>query len=180
MGLFKKKEEKKEVPKLPELPRLPELPNIKEDSGEKIPQLPRFPNGSLGNKFSENTIKEAVAGKKEEKEVEADEFADEEEMQKMREPLVREAGSKKEFPSKFVNPKTKEAEPIFIRIDKFEEGSKTFEEVKKQTLEIIKTVNDIKSVKENEEKELEFLENEIKKIKEKIDNIDNNIFSKIE
>lgn len=182
MGLFNKKEkkgERKEIPKLPELPRLPELPEIKESSGDKLPQLPQFPNDSLGDKFSQDTIKEAVTGKKEDNGVGADESAEERKMQKMREPHVREVGGKKEPPTKFVRQKTKEAEPIFIRIDRFEEGAHTFEEVKRKTSEIEKMFNDIKKVKENEEKELEFLENEIKNVKEKIEQIDSNIFSQV-
>ena len=70
MGWFKKKEEK-EVPSLPELPRLPELPSIREEGFDdfKIHQLPSFPTNALGKKFSQDTIKEAVAGEKEGEEV---------------------------------------------------------------------------------------------------------------
>ncbi|MCK9595657.1 hypothetical protein M0R19_00530 [Candidatus Pacearchaeota archaeon] len=182
MGLFKKKEEtKNEVPRLPELPRLQELPEFpSEESNEELPQLPSFPKNTLGNKFSQDTIKEAITGRKEE-EVEADEFVDEDEeehVQMMRKPLTKE-GTKKDSYSPFEKAKTKEAEPIFIRIDKFEEGSQTFEEVKKQIVNIERMFEDVKKVKEKEDRELGFWEAEIKQIKDKIEKIDNNIFSKI-
>lgn len=195
MALFKKKGEtapqkKNEIAKLPELPPLPELPDFSEleskteepsEQLEPILQLPSLPSTSLGNKFSRNIIKEAVSGKKEER-GEADEFA--EEMQPMRKPLVMEE-SEKEISSyprvgKPMMPMAKEPEPIFIRIDRFEEGSQTFEEVKNQIFEVEKMFDEVKKIKEKEEKELEMWEDEIKQIKEKIESIDRNIFSKLE
>ena len=182
MGLFKKRDKKKEIPTLPELPRLPELPEFSETQdylNEEIPQLPSFPNGSLGNKFSQDTIKEAVTGRKEVEEEDVDEFAEEIEMQKMRKPLVMEGTGKESFNRFEKVVKAREAEPIFIRIDKFEDGSRTFEEVKRKISDIEEKFEDIKKVRESEEKELEFWEQEIKQIKEKIERIDRNIFSKV-
>jgi len=70
MGWFSKKpkEEKKKVGDqkntFPELPKLPELPRIeeREELPEPIHQLPRFPNSSIGEKMSQDTIKEAIKG----------------------------------------------------------------------------------------------------------------------
>lgn len=197
MALFKKKEEKSGIPRLPELPELPELPQLPESgdfSNESIPELPSFPSGSLGNKFSQDTIKEAVAGRRGGEE-RANEFAEDEEMRKfskeaeesedlqtMRKPLMKETKSQSFsdlFP-KFGGPKTEESEePIFVRIDKFENGSKEFEEVKKKVAEIEIMFENLKKVKEKEEKELEFWEEEIRNIKDKIEKIDQNIFSRV-
>jgi len=201
MGLFKKKQEKVNTPRLPELPPLPELPELPEfkegeDSDDYIAQLPSFPKSSLGNKFSQNTIKEAITGRKGVEEAEANEFArEEDEGQMMQRPLVREFPRKQfpnqgqqfkqrpqqQFKQKIEQPQqqTKESEPIFIRIDNFEEGSKTFEEVKKQIVDIEKKFREIKSVKEEEERELSSWNEEIQKIKGKIEKIDRNIFSKV-
>jgi seryl-tRNA synthetase len=175
MGLFKKKEKIEEVPQLPELPKLPELPefaDFQKYSEEKIPQLPSFPNGALGNKFSQDTIKEAITGRKEE-EVRADET---EEIPMMRRPLVREEG---EEYSAVSTSRARESEPIFIRMDKFEEGSKTFEEVKRKVAEIEKMLAGVKRIKEEEEKELQSWTDEINQVKEKLVKIDDNIFSKV-
>jgi len=183
MGLFNKKgkEEKKETPKMPELPQLPELPELpdweKENPEEELPKLPSFPNGSLGNEFSQNTIKEAVSGKKEEEVLEANEFPEYEEPRMMQKPLVR-----REISS--FSPRTetrrKETGPIFIRIDKFEDSLQTFEKAKKQLANIEKTLSDIKTIKEEEARELDLWEKEMKEIKDKIEKIDSNIFSKVE
>jgi hypothetical protein len=189
MGLFKKEaknnNEKRrgEIPRLPELPKLPELPEfsgvgegLDEDTID-VPQLPTFPNGSLGNKFSRDTIKEAVAGKKGEEDFDADEFA-EEEMPRMRRPLVKE---ERGYPQPEKQPETKEPEsPFFVRIDKFEESFKILEEVRKRISGIEKMFKDIKTIREEEEKELGLWTAEINKIKEKIESIDNNLFSKLD
>jgi len=175
MALFKKKEKnEEEVPKFPELPKLPEFPDVKENHDGPVPQLPSFPNSSLGDKFSQNTIKEAVTGKKEDEGDKADEFADEE-MQMMPKPLVTKPGN---MLQKNEKPETNKKEPIFIRIDKFEEGSQIFEEVKKQIISIEKMSADVAKTKEREDKELASWEAELKEIKEKIEKIDQNIFSK--
>ena len=69
MGWFNKKEEQfpsREVPTLPQLPELPELPELHEhstsDDKDFIHKLPKFPTSPFGEKFSQNTIKQAVKG----------------------------------------------------------------------------------------------------------------------
>ncbi len=194
MGWFNKKEEK-EVPSLPELPKLPELPSIEENSSDnfKIHQLPSFPTNSLGEKFSQNIIKEAVAGGKKGEEVpEADDFAEDRQMmqrplKKLPVPEFSHLEKIKGIPferrtdeiSEDFETSTKKAEPVFIRIDKFEESLKIFEKAKDKISEIEKMLKDIRNVKENEERELESWENEIEMIKKQIEKVDKNIFSKI-
>lgn len=187
MGLFnKKKDKREEIPKLPELPTLPELPEVPEFekfTDEKLPQLPSFPNGNLGNKFSQNTIKEAVTGKKEE-EVRAE---DEEEIPMMRKSLVKEEGedypekdlSEKNYSEKIIPRERPTSEPIFIRMDKFEDGSRSFEEVKNKVADIEKMLRGIKQIKEEEERELQTWADEIVEIKEKLQKVDEDIFAKV-
>jgi len=193
-GFKEKKEEGDGIPKLPELPSLPELPELPEtennsgtqvselpnfssdssDDKSRIPQLPSFPNDDMGNKFSQDTIKEAITGRKGVEEVGANDF-EEEEMQMMPKPLTIRR-EEREIPT-FEN--VREAEPIFIRVDKFEESSKAFEEIKKKVAEIEKTFTGIRKVKEEEDKELELWEKEIRQIKTKIEKIETNIFSRL-
>jgi len=205
MGLFKKGGEKEgikktlaEMPKLPELPELPELPSLGEEYEQPgpIPKLPSFPPSSLGNKFSQSTIKEAVAGKKEGEGVyDADEFPYEEELEIMHKPLKKSFSEDIEnyeegFP---IKPKSKEiargiigesyftkkAEPIFIRIDKFEESMELFEKIKRQLLEIEDLIKDTKHIKTKEEEELTSWENQIQEIKKQVEKVNQDIFSKI-
>lgn len=196
MGLFNKKDKKKDIknsrmddgiPRLPDIPQLPELPEFGEGEFEGIHQLPKFPNNSLGQKFSQNTIKEAVTGKKRE-EVFADEFmpTQDSEFQMMQGPQTR--GSSfpvqdrlsKEIPSHFEETRIKENEPIFVRIDKFEDGLNALEIARKQIAEVEKTLRDIRKLKEDEERELSSWEKQVGAAKEQIEKIDKDIFSKIE
>ncbi|MCK5624475.1 hypothetical protein KAI04_01385 [Candidatus Pacearchaeota archaeon] len=184
MGLFKKEKksvEKKEIPQLPELPKLPELAKIEEKGlySQSVNQLPKFPNNSFGEKFSQNTIKEAVAGDKEgEEDFDADDFADN--MQMMQKPLKKQFTQKISPGFQEASTKTKKAEPVFIRLDKFEESLNLFKKAKKQISEIETMLNNIKKLKEQEEKELEFWEKEMQSIKTQIEKVDKDIFSKIE
>ena len=192
MGLFRKKpkrEDKKLKPKserLPELPKLPDFPDFEEPrEKEPLSKLPRFPDNDFGKKFSQNTIKDAVTGGKEDDEEvpEADEFVSEE-GQMMRRPLEEEIRkpSTKPIPVTFREAarKVKEIEPIFIRIDKFEESLHAFEKAKDQIVEIEKMLRNIKRLKEEEEKELSVWEKEIQTAKQQIEKIDQDIFSKVE
>jgi len=195
MGWFnKKKEEKKEIPSLSELPKLPEIPRISgEEENFSINKLPSFPNSSLGEKFSQNTIKEAITGKKEGGEVfGADEFVQtRNEMRMMQKPPKEFPYSRKgieripktrEIPKDFKDAAriVRKAEPIFIRIDKFEESLGVLEKIKNGILEIEKMLKGIKRIKEEEETELESWEGRIQMIKEQIEKVDRDIFSKLE
>jgi len=190
MGWFNKKKEK-EVPSLPELPKLPELPEI-DDS--KIHQLPSFPMNPLGEKFSQNTIKKAITGRKEGEEVfGADDF-ERENIQMMPKPLEKRPvlefynlEKMKGIPfkkrsneiSEDLISSTKKIEPVFIRIDRFEESLKIFNKTKEKISEIESTLKNIKQIKENEERDLKSWEEEIEIIKQQIEKVDKNIFSKI-
>jgi hypothetical protein len=192
MGLFKKKEkkvEKKGVPSLPELPRLPDFPRLEDqepDLKKPLSQLPDFSSSSLGKKLSQESIKDAVTG---EKEGVGGSEIDEFEKVGLKEPLKR---SVRELPYEDREEYDKEpmgiprarmmrggVEPIFIRIDKFEEGLRIFEETKKKIAEIEKILSETKRIKEKEEKELQDWENELRAIKNQIEKIDRDIFSKI-
>lgn len=210
MGWFNKKEkEESSLPSLPKLPELPKLPGYREfpeisknnlDIGivssqknlpdleshiSEIHELPSFPTTNFGEKFSQNTIKNAITGQKEDEEEEADDF--EKRFQMMPEPLEKAALERriiplnKEMPSIEHKPElVKSTEPIFIRIDKFEESLKTFEKVKDKLNEIEKLLHETKEIKEKEETELNSWEQEIQKLKSHIEKVNEDIFSKIE
>ncbi|MBD3247371.1 hypothetical protein GF378_02005, partial [Candidatus Pacearchaeota archaeon] len=70
MALFGKKHKKRgdddmTSDDIPELPKLPELPRLDSTKKSKLPQLPSYPKNIVGNKFSQDAIKEAVSGEKE-------------------------------------------------------------------------------------------------------------------
>lgn len=201
MGLFKKKKNnsKKSTSaygegNLPRLPSLPELPSSdsKNDSQNKINnsnnlsqeetssnQLPIFPRSFSGDSFSQGSIKNAVSGE-----------SDDDSMQEGMEEMVSSRGQNV-APSKTMNDnpfrqsagsKNSNAlnEPVFIRFDKFEEGSEIFGEIKDKVEEIQKNLEDIKEIKEDEEKELKAWEDEVQGIKNQIEKVENDLFSKVE
>ena len=215
MGLFsrKEKEENKReaVPSLPDLPKLPSIPNFGEPSGELSP-LPNFPKTVLGEKFSQDVIKKAVNGKKEEgREISEDDFSTEKEQMIQESPQksqyeTREKFRRREIPEELdegigrkspiyepsrriinreipegfeeAGRKLKDSEPIFVRIDKFEESRKIFEKTKEQIFDIERALNRIKTIKQEEDRELASWEQEIMNIKDKIGQVEKDIFSK--
>ena len=192
MGWFNKKEKKSKEEFVPSLPKLPKLPEIKQETKNKDQtyKLPSFPNNSIGKKFSQNTIKKAVSGKKEgEGAFKADEFK-EDETRMMQKPLKKQSTKEfslpekrdsleKEIPNQFET-SIKEVEPIFIRIDKFEDSLHQFEKAKEKISEIEKTLKEINKINEQEEKELNSWGREMLKIKGHIEKIDKELFSKLE
>ncbi|MBU2503819.1 MAG: hypothetical protein KJ879_02080 [Nanoarchaeota archaeon] len=190
MGLFSRKKEN-EWNKTPSgtLPELPKLPDFSEDDDfGPIHKLPSMPSSSLGTKFSQDTIKEAVAGEKEDREFpDADDFDDEsededlDEMRMMQEPLRKPLTKElwKSSGSEGFNSGRNVGEPVFIRIDNFEEALKIFNDTKKKISNIEHTLSEIKKLKEREESELKSWENEIRSMKDQIEKADRDIFSKI-
>mgnify|MGYP005632695899 CR=1 FL=1 len=186
MGWFTKDDDEG-VPRLPELPKITELPKIpsREINNEKLPPLPSLPSNALGERFSQNMIKEAVSGEKE-----VEEEVDEEEPQMMptlpTRPLTREIKTheeiipKRNIPSEFTEAiKRVRNEPIFIRIDKFEESLKIFEETKEQIKELGHMLHETKELKAKEDQELSSWETELQELKSRIGRVDNDLFSKI-
>jgi len=186
MGWFTKTEEKNKtglsIPEFPRLPELPEMPRLEEfEEQEKLPQLPSFPSNRFGEKFSQNAIKEAVTGRKEVSEEEANEFEEERMMPKPPKdmPMVRDI---EEVPRGFRDAArlVRNVEPVFIRIDKFEQSLEVFGKAKKKIMDIEKMLNDVKRLKDKETEELNNWEKEIQTTKEQIERVDKELFSKIE
>jgi len=191
MGWFNKNEARRKeeyIPELPELPRLPELSEL-DYRNEPLQQLPSFPSGMTGDKFSRSAIKEAVTGREEDdEERDADEFL--EEIRKMpavppKRPemqMTRDIEDEGEIPRHFREAAraVQKAEPVFIRVDKYENALAVFEKTKKKIIEIEKMLKDVKALKEKEQKELEEWENEIQAAKAQIERVDKELFSKIE
>ncbi len=205
MGLFGKKEKSGEnqIPQLPQLPKLPDLPKLPEFSEEDdsgIHQLPSFPSSPIGKKFSQDSIKDAVSGEK--RGMYANDFPEDEEMgvgmmqSISKKPMTEEVEDEidEEFPEKNLKMKSdmsiksnvgtgigfrQETEPVFVRIDRFEEGLRTFEDIKNQISDIEHVLSQTKSLKEKEEAELASWEAELKRMKEEVEKIGRDIFSKI-
>lgn len=193
MGWFGKKDEREmsssSMPSLPELPRLPELPSLsKSPSFERVslPNLPSYPNSSFGRKFSQNAIKDAVSGEKEDDfEEDEDDFSDEDEV--MPKPLQgfvkRSTLPEEEYTSRMSTGNSfkrgGKMEPVFIRIDKYEDALNMFDDARKKIVEMEDLLKHIKKIKEDEFRELKDWESEIQKIKDDFEKVNRDIFSKL-
>lgn len=192
MGLFRKKEEKKDLSKIPELPPLPELPPMTEipslrslavsKQESEINNLPSFPRSPSAERFSQAAIKQAVSDSGEE----AQEGMLDEESSIQAFPQKLQINPPKEGPRTFEmadfkpEKKTLKAEPLFVRIDKFESALDNFNEIKKKISEIDRLLKDIKEVRSKEEAELAGWEREIETMKARLDSIDKEIFERVE
>jgi len=191
MGWFSKKKQEKKLKvnlSLPEIPSLPELPKIGEGFNE-LPKLPSYHSNSLGEKFSQTAIRDAVSREKlgDDEVFGADEsFPQEEMMRKPRRRLTKEiseTGQMKDLPEmksqRFVKERVRETRPVFVRMDKFEEGLEAFEKTKKKMFEIERFLAEIKRIREKEENELQEWTNEVQTIKKQFEKIDRDLFSRI-
>ena len=192
MRWFSKKNNKKNLssspslPKIQDVPKLPKLPKIENDLDD-LPKLPSYPSDPLGKKFSDSTIKNIVSGEKlGDREVfDADESFPDNKGMLMQRPLPRltQEIDSDDLPEienkKFSTPKTKEVEPVFVRMDKFEESLEIFDKARKKLEEIEKFIDEIKHIREREESELRDWESEMQTIKSQFEKINRNLFSKI-
>lgn len=209
MSLFGKKqpESKPALPKLPELPKLPgyneqttfqvDQPEIKEfptmpeemdqdfePEQQEIHQLPSFPKSEVGEQFSQNSIKNAVVGGDFEEDIPSMDYKEiempEQGLETKTQPMIAPPKIEEQPMIDSEPEKPKSNEPIFIRIDKFEESMKIFDGVKGKLSEIEHMLNEVKELKEKEQEELTGWEESIQKLKLQIEKVDRDIFSKIE
>jgi len=163
------------MPELPAAPVLPELPKKKDD----LPELPVFPGGSNNESFNQEIVKSAVSD-------------------------ISSPGENKvsmEIPSNFhmtegpgggslIPPRpsissptyksSAEDTPIFIRIDKFREVQEELAKINEQISEAISVVKIMKEAKEKEGREISSWETEMEKMHTKLDDMNENIFRRIE
>lgn len=196
MGWLSKKESEDEV-KLPELPKLPDLPKLPslEKENQKLHPLPTFPSNEFGKTFTQNAIKEAVSGKKEVKDEEGDFDYKRIALENPKKNLTEEIGEKR-FPvhtsisassansfqrkaESFVENKVKEKEPVFVRLDRFEESLLSFKKAKEDLDEINSLLKEMRKLKDKEEKELSDWQEKVLEIKSQLEKIDKDVFSKV-
>jgi hypothetical protein len=177
MGWFTKKEK---IPEIPSVSKLPELPQTSEK--QDLPELPSFQNNSIGEQFNNALIKSAVQDSSGEREVEVEEVG----IPTPEEAAVEENVDKGERRTLELSPSmnpsmssTKSLEPIFVRIDKFHEAKKDFEEIKKKMKDIENVLKKVKDIKTREDSEVSGWSDELEKVKSRLSEIDDNFFNKL-
>ena len=150
MKLFKKSDEEE----LPELPSPPEESKPSRATLPSLPELPTMPKNQFGDSMSMQAIKSSIISRERSREV-----SEVPEMPERHHAIIK--------------------EPVFVKIEKFQDAVKKFEEIKKKFVEIEDSLSKMRDLKEREEEELKAWESETGMIREKIDNIDNSLFNKI-
>jgi chromosome segregation ATPase len=198
------------IPELPSLPELPRLPHENETPRHLPPiPSSNFSKPSFKERTPEK-IKFAISGKKEgeersaefpepksalhplaekrSQEIETNEWevpsqhprisTERTEPKKIEEHYI----ASKRIPEEFHEAvrKVKDSEPVFVRIDKFQESLKIFDKIRKELAEVESHLKEVKDLKEEETKELEQWQQGILEIKEQIKQIDRDVFSKVD
>jgi chromosome segregation ATPase len=162
MGFFTKdKKEEKTIEVNQRASTLPELPEIK-----NLPELPKLPELQNNESSETEEIKRGITGDFEKRTIELNTGE------------LKKYSQTKPVLSTPINSQPSK-NPIYIKIDKFQEALKKFEEVKSKLGEIENTLENLKETKQKEEQEIAEWENEVKSIKEKVSTIDASIFSSI-
>ncbi len=177
--------EKKEVGEYRKLSELPPLPdNFGESSREsfdekELPPLPSFPSSVAGERMSREIVKQAVKPTYEEIDYMESDEEGEAEYTSLLPPPGRSVERSIEVPAIITKSKEMKTEPVFVRIDKYQEALINFQDIKKRILETEDLLKEINEIKTKEEKELQEWEEEIKSAKEKLDKIDESLFGKL-
>lgn len=202
MWPFKKEKGEKEDVELPELPELPPLPETLESRNfsspefrknrikDELPPIPSFKTVSsekpLPIEFQESRIEpQKMMHKMDKPGLKKEIYSREEEplLGVTRKTRTRELGRGEEDGIEEPMELREEritTEPIFVRIDKYEEALTKFRDIKKRIVEIEEALREVREVRRKEEAELEKWEEEIQATKSKLNNIDKNIFGKLE
>lgn len=198
MGFFTKDEN---VPEIPIAPTLPELPKPQNAEKKGPSEPPSFPSDFKNENLNQEIVKSAVADNTspEEKKVDANiqddnRISEEPKGGLIIPPVPSEENAAPEFPSQpsiadlpkttsEINPIeekfTREIEPIFVRIDKFQSAQKHFEQIKSKIEEIESIIGKIKDTKSKEEVELKGWAEDVERIKSRLSEIDSDIFNQI-
>jgi len=179
MQLFKKKkEDAKGLFELPELPGFPEMREIKEalkPREEAIPPLPALPSASQYPVQAQQLQRPDIRKT--------------EEIGSMSAPLTREIMPvqmpRTSYPMQEENEEqvqrgSKQREPIFVKIDKFNDALNNFESIKQKISEIDSLLKKVKETRTKEQEEIDSWEREVEEIMSKVNNIDQKLFNKLD
>lgn len=172
MGFFSNKKEDESKARS----NLPELPGMTRDSD--LPALPSFPKTAAGDSMNLNAIKSSV-GESSMSQSRLPEM-NENKPKEIRRIEATDWDKKNQIPSSMLtSQRVVNKEPVFIKIDKFKDVVKKFDDIKIKVEAIESSLHKITEIKAKEDAELNSWESEVQLIKEKIKAIDDSLFNKI-
>lgn len=195
-------DEEKRLPDLPTRKRFFDDFDLDGEEKEEKHPLPAFPDTPGHNQFSQAAIKDAVGEEVDESDLpELPELPEEKEVRvanskpkivEMEEwkPEIPLGMSRIEPPEESIEVPRKEdfrslrreigSPDIFVKIDKFRNARKTFNEVKAKLNEIDDLIKRIRETKMREEQELSAWERDVQNIKSRVKDVSENIFEKVD
>lgn len=209
MGLFNKKQEIPELPPLPNLPPIYEEPGKPGKSRKELPELPKNNFGedlnqeivksAVNNTNTDQNVEQLPRNFKLDSQKPLLHNLPEGDLipavpkNKNQPPMTREIPVMPEYnetsemhrralelPAEaVVRSLTKDIEPIFVRIDKFQDAQKKFNDIQKAIKEIGETQKKIKDAKVKEDVEIDMWSQEIEKVKARLGEVDRDIFDKL-
>jgi len=140
--------------------RLPELPSLPEKRA--LPELPSLPSTQMANQLNNEMVKSAVADSSGEMvEDRGDYFST---MQPLAPQVIQRA---------------KPNELVFVRIDKFQEAQKDFNDVKKKVKEIESLLREVKAINQKEDAQVSEWVRDLDKVKSLLIEIDSRVFNQL-
>lgn len=182
MQLFKKKkEDARGLFELPELPGFPEMREIKEalkPREEAIPPLPALPSAPQ-YPIQAQQLQRPDIRKTEEI---GSAFAQlTREIMPVQTIMSRPSYQRpEEINEEQVQRGSKQREPIFVKIDKFNDALNNFEAIKQKISEIDSLLKKVKETRTKEQEEIDSWEREVEEIMSKVNNIDQKLFNKLD
>lgn len=169
---------------------LPTLPELSPEFPQRNSSLPSLPNSKYGDQFNRASIKDAVTHEKRVQEIpDMPEIHTQAPRNPPRnlppivsyppEPLHQSRHlemTEWESPKEYAMP----AQPLFIKLDTFEKAVSSFNEIKLRISEVESLLRNIREIKNQEEAELSEWEREIETIKSRLEQINHDIFNKME
>ena len=189
MGLFKKKGG--DVPEIPEAPKLPALPEV--PAASEVPELPSIPASSQNDNLNQEMVKSAVG----EASSEVEPAIPEAPVTPIEPPAFNDSGEANGAPmgdatdaqSPIPEPPTEEAEapvegpkviePIFVRIDKFQDAKESLSRVQDKTKEMKDILRKLNEVRRKEEEEISGWDEELEKLKSMLSEVESEIFNQV-
>jgi len=184
MGLFNKKGG--DIPEIPEAPKLPELPAM--PAATHVPELPSLPGAAKNDNLNQEMVKSAIGDAPTEAStmlpsVPAQPAAPVVEVAAP--PVVGETSPIPSLPEPEVAaipaPHVEKTgpEPIFVRIDKFQDAKESLNDIQGKTKEMKEILRKINDVRRQEEEELNGWDQELEKLKGMLAEVESEIFNQI-
>ena len=177
----------------PDLPSLPDLPaELPGNNFKGATSLPSLPNSQIGNKLNQESVKEAIIQKNVNQNL--PDFPEVTTPPPVQVPMRSPPPRATRLPQEnYHEPRSLEmtnlepheslrmpTQPLFIKLDTFEKAISSFNEIKLRISEIDSLLRNLKDIKNKEEAELEEWEKEIDEVKSRLEQINHDIFDKIE